>query len=303
MGRFLSIADLRHLPPPKWLIQGLFEVGSLVMVVGPQSSFKSFLALDWSLCLASGRSWNGQRVVKSNVIYALGEGKGNLLKRIKAWNRHNEPVPDEAFRACFEVPQLATKEDVDRFLRDIKREELNPDVIVIDTLARSFVGKDENGPTDPGLWIESADRLRHLGLTVIVLHHTSKSTEFGLKYRGSTAFMGAMDTAFTLRRDGEFIEVTCSKQKDYDEGPPFYMKRVLVPEENSMVLLPIDKDEVDAAKQEEAHVEEELDSRIQQLLQDESYASDRARARDLALQANKPESWAQSKVKRARDKT
>ena len=55
--RLLTLDDLQRLPAPRWMIDGMFERNSLVMVAGAPGSFKSFLALDWILHLSSGRRW------------------------------------------------------------------------------------------------------------------------------------------------------------------------------------------------------------------------------------------------------
>jgi RecA-family ATPase len=239
------------MPTPTWAIEGLFEVNSLVMVAGPPGNYKSFLAIDWVMSMALGRKWHNKNTIAGKVLYCLGEGKSNLLKRIQAWTHYHGIEGDEAerlnnnFRVTFDVPQLAAKSSVDNMLAGLSVEEFTPNVLVVDTFARSFVGLDENSQRDTGLWIEQADRLRQLGYTVIFLHHTAKNTEFGLKYRGSTAIMGAMDTAFTLSKDTEMRQLSkldCTKQKDHDEGDPLYFQRVIVrpnpKEEGSIVLVP-----------------------------------------------------------------
>jgi RecA-family ATPase len=63
------------MPAPAWLIEGLFEVNSLVMVAGPPGNFKSFLAIDWVLSMAVGRKWHTRPTCPSKVLYCLGEGK------------------------------------------------------------------------------------------------------------------------------------------------------------------------------------------------------------------------------------
>jgi len=73
------------------------------------------------------------------VVYALGEGKSSLFKRINAWLNHNKLTPDEYerfdtnFRITFEVPQLASKASTDNFLADLAKEDFVPDVIAVDT--------------------------------------------------------------------------------------------------------------------------------------------------------------------------
>lgn len=313
MERFLTIEDLGNLPPPKWLIEDLFEQDALVMVVGPPGSFKSFLAIDWALSLAVGRPWNGRRTEPSRVLYALGEGKASLLKRINAWGHHNGLDKHERnrmnanFRVTFEVPQLAVRGEATDFMSDLDEDGFNPTCLVIDTFARSYVGKNENDPMDIGVWVEAADDLRQRGMTVLILHHTKKNTEFGLQYRGSTALMGAMDSAYTLDRNPEgyrgLAKLTCSKQKDHQEPADIWMRSAHIkpPEatEGSIVLLEIEKP---GAEEEEAKAQEDaaLQAIIGGLLNNPEYTSDRARAKALAAQTNILEATAQSKIQRTR---
>lgn len=313
MSRFLSLDDLTHLPKPQWMIEGLFEVNSLVMVVGPSGNYKSFLAIDWAMSVALGRPWNGKPTVPAKVLYCLGEGKSNLLKRLSAWiTYHNITLEEKiklnsTFRVDFDMPQLASKASVDNMLAQLQAEEFRPDVIVIDTFARSFVGLDENSQKDTGLWIESADRLRKLGYTVIFVHHTAKNTEFGIKYRGSTAIMGAMDTSFTLVKDKDtksLSKLECTKQKDHDEGEAIYFKRVIVPSadnnhDGSMVLVPTMKMDERFTAEGQAG-EEKVKQVLTVLIEDANFESDRARARELSKQTGLTEAAAQTRISRLR---
>lgn len=305
--RFLSFKDLSELPPPKWLIEGLFEDESLVMLAGPSGSFKSFLLIDWLLCMAVGRQWNGRKTVKCKVAYALGEGKSSLLKRIQAWIKYNELSDAEMnelqtnFRVTFDVPQLASKASVDNMLADIEQEGFAPDVIAVDTFARSLVGLDENDAKDTGLWIEQADRLRQLGYAVLFLHHTKKNTEFGIQYRGSSAIIGAMDTGMTLARTENTCTLTITKQKDHDEGAPMRFRRVMVgmgSAADSCVLVQ-ERGIDDRFSEEAVERERQIDEHVAELLEDGDYESDRARARELAARTGLTESAAQGRIKRA----
>jgi hypothetical protein len=208
----------------------------------------------------------------------------------------------------FDVPQLASKASVDNMLSGLSAENYTPNVIVVDTFARSFVGLDENSQQDTGLWVESADRLRQLGYTVIFLHHTAKNTEFGLKYRGSTAIMGAMDSAFTLQKDRDvktLSRLECVKQKDHDEGDPTYLQRIIVrpnaKEEGSIVLIPTVKMDEGFTEQGQAN-EAKVKKILSTLMEDINFDSDRARARELASQTGLTESAAQTRVSRSRQR-
>lgn len=311
--RFLSIDDLTHLPKPAWCIDGMFELNSLVMVAGPPASYKSFLVLDWVLSMAIKRQWNGRATTSAKVLYVLGEGKSNLLKRIQAWAHYHNVTPEERqllvdnFRVSFIVPQFAIKASVDNMLAELSAEDFQPTVIVVDTFSRSFVGLDENAQKDTGMWIENADRLRQMGFTVIFIHHTSKNTEFGLKYRGSTVIMGAMDTSYTLQRDPQGgptrCMLSCTKQKDHDEGDPLYFQRLIVradsKEEGSVVLVPAIKIDDEFTQEGHDRLKKERET-LAELMEDGSYENDKARVAEfIKRHPNVSPSAAQSRVSRA----
>lgn len=307
--RFLKLDDLTSMPKPMWAIEGMFEVNSLIMIAGPPASYKSFLCLDWLLCMASGRAWAGRTTAKMKVVYVLGEGKSSLLKRAQAWLHYNQASQEdidninENFRVTFEVPQMAVKPSVDNMLAQLNDEGYQPNIIAIDTFARSFVGLDENSQKDTGLWVESAERLRSLGYTVIFLHHTKKNIDFGLQYRGSTAIMGAMDTAMLMSADKSKSQATLTvvKQKDHDEGDPLRFSRIVVKpdprDEGSVVLVPSFMPAMDERFTEQGQKVEEI---LPLLLSDQSFQSDRERARVLAQKTGLSESAAQARVSRAR---
>ena len=313
MYQFLTIEDLGNLPPPKWMIQGLFEQDALVMLVGPPGSFKSFLAIDWALSLAVGRPWNGRAVVPSRVLYALGEGKASLLKRLQAWITYNNLSKSERdtlnanFRIVFNVPQLAMPRAAGEFIDALREDELEPNLLVIDTLARSLVNKNENDQMDAGVWVDSADRLRQSGMTVLVLHHTKKNVEFGLRERGSSAFLGAMDTSFVLERNAEgykgYAKLFCNKQKDHAEPEDIWMHHKHIrpnPNTEGSIVL-VETNPPGEADQEAKQADEDaLNNLIQGLMEDPTYPSDRARARELAVRTNMLEATAQTRIHRAR---
>jgi hypothetical protein len=261
--------------------------------------------------MATGRSWLGRKTAHCKVGYALGEGKSSLLKRIQAWITYNQlsqeeiRLLEENFKITFTVPQLASKASTDNMLADLEKEGFKPEVIAIDTFARSMVGLDENDAKDTGLWIESADRLRQLGYGVIFLHHTKKNTEFGNVYRGSTAIIGAMDTALTLVRSENTCTLTVTKQKDHDEGSPLRFRRVLVGAgnpEQSCVLVPSVSGVIDsryAEDEPEPTNHEDLNHVLPEVLEDGRFDSDSARAKEISRRCGISFAAAQSRVSRA----
>ena len=90
-------------------------------------------------------------------------------------------------------------------------------LVIVDTMARSMVGGDENSSKDVGVLVAAADRIRRAsGACVLLVHHSGKDSSAGM--RGSSALEGAVDTALECRRAGGHLTLTCRKQKDGPDG-------------------------------------------------------------------------------------
>ncbi len=221
----LSRAEMKALPPPKWLIPGLLPEAGLVAIYGAPSSGKSFLALDIAMAIASDTHWHGRKVVAGNVLYIAAEGSAGFNPRVDAWEaEYVDSLPVEPFRLMKSALNLSTEKEAKAFADEIvlQFETLGPlKLVVIDTLNQTAAGADENSAKDMGLYIASMKRLLDkTGATVIVVHHSGKDSAKGM--RGSTALLGAMDTTIEVVRNANNgpITVAVKKQKDAEaEGP------------------------------------------------------------------------------------
>ena len=213
----LSLAEIEAQEPLPAFIAGIAPSGCLFGLVGPFGSGKSFLALDWALCCATGRDWQGREVQTGAVVYITPEGTEAFGKRSKAWRiaRGDEgapvPIPGN-FHLIAEAPLLMLPGDVEELLRVIQSLPERPVLIVIDTVARHMTGGDENSQRDMGLFIAGADRLRSaIGATLLLVHHTGKDG----KMRGSTALPGALDAYAEVTKPAEkSLKLTSGKAKD-----------------------------------------------------------------------------------------
>jgi hypothetical protein len=117
--RLWTIDDIVSGPPPVWLIEPIFQEGSLVFLVGEPATGKSFIALSMALAIASGQEWIGRAVRSGPVVYVVGEGGRAIGKRIQAWQQRNglQALPDAFF--ILTAPQLRNAGDVDLLLHAI----------------------------------------------------------------------------------------------------------------------------------------------------------------------------------------
>jgi hypothetical protein len=80
--RLFTVREVLTLPDPQWLIEGMVEVGAQGVIYGPSGHGKSFVALDWALCVATGKPWSGRPTKKGPAVYVVAEGGRGIKKRI-----------------------------------------------------------------------------------------------------------------------------------------------------------------------------------------------------------------------------
>ena len=202
------------LPEAQWLIEGIFERDSQVVLWGEPGCGKSFVALSWAIHVATGEKWLGVfNTFKGPVIYCVGEGERGTRRRGAAARLEYgfSEIKDLHFLSM--APRLRDPKVLDEFMKLVKR--IQPVLVIIDTLARSMTG-DENSAEHMNDWLNAAALIQHeTKACVQTLHHTAKNVKKGGKptERGSGALRGAMDTSIQVR-GGECITLHCVKQKD-----------------------------------------------------------------------------------------
>lgn len=163
-------------------------------------------------------------------MYCVGEGLRGMKWRIESWRlAHPDADTDlleENLVIIEDVPRLLEKLQAGMLLNTaLEMVEENPDrplqLFIIDTLARSLVGGDENSAQDVGLAIDACEKVRkQTGATALVIHHTGVD---GTRERGSTALRGAADTSIAVSHDESTrtTNVQVKKVKDAEGGGTF----------------------------------------------------------------------------------
>ncbi len=228
---------LSDLSPPAFLISGMLEADSLVSLVGQPGSGKSFLALDWACCIATGRAWMDRNTKQGTVFYLAGEGRYGLKRRLMTWMDHNGPIPPDRLHFSNQAIALTETAYIQKTYEAIdeiaQRTGAEPSLIIVDTLARHFGAADENSTQGMSLFVSMLDSLRaQWGCTVMIVHHTGKDASKGA--RGNSALMGALDASFLVEMDEEKrICLSNQKMKDGETPPAQHMtllsQRVVLP--------------------------------------------------------------------------
>lgn len=223
-----SESDLADLPEPEWLVNGILSDGMSVMY-GPPKAGKTFVALSMALHVASGTSWFDNKTSKGPVLYVSGEGQGGLHKRIEGWKHATAIKQSDLYVIPFPV-RLGVPEHVSALIADTHA--VGAKLVIIDTLARSMSGMDENSAQDMGKVIAGLGYLKaQTNCGILILHHSGVE---GTRPRGSTALFGAADTLMRVAGDGTTLALSCEGQKD---AAPFRTRHFqLTPAARSLAL-------------------------------------------------------------------
>jgi len=207
----------------------------LVALFGPPASFKSFHAMSIAECIASGRPWMGKEINGSGpVLYIAGEGYGGIGARIAAIKQHHKTPDSAQLYVVRSMINLRSSADdftnlvlaIDELVQLIG---VQLRMIVIDTLARSFGGGNENNSDDMGVYIQSLGKIQNrYKCSLMLLHHAGKDTSKGL--RGHSSLLAAVDTQMEILRftDSMKGQIFLSKQKDGEQGERYGFEAITV---------------------------------------------------------------------------
>ncbi|MGV0906260.1 AAA family ATPase [Mycobacterium novum] len=236
----LGIRELDSIPRKPPLIEGVLPRDSYGIVRGRDATFKSFITLDWSLSLATGRRWQGKTVDQVKVLYVAAEGYSGLISRRNAWETHHGlKASDEWLKILPEPVNLyRDKATVGALIEYVKEEGFG--LVVFDTLRRCSGGADGNG-SDMGVVVDAMQEIRLAtgGGTVLAVAHTGKADD---DTRGFSGIEDDADFVHSVKRDGTMLRTTLAveKMKDGPDGDTFelFLLKVVTGEEASLVVRP-----------------------------------------------------------------
>jgi hypothetical protein len=215
LAEMLDRDDLDNIPDPDPLVKRLLDRNTLARINGASNSGKSFVALDIAACIGGKLDWRGMECVGGTVLYVVAEGLAGMRKRVRAW----EVVTGHTMTGVKFLPRPVQAMGTEWAVLVEACRRLRPVLIILDTQARVTVGVEENSSREMGVVINQMELLREAsGACVMLVHHFGHGLTHG---RGSTAFVGAVNTELTVERDGLNIDISVSKQKyhEYKDEP------------------------------------------------------------------------------------
>ena len=221
----MQLNDLRSLPKPEPLIDGVLNKHTVTTLVGPRNIGKSFISLSWALSLVTGQRWLGHEVQRTNVLFVVKEGLYGLDNRVRAWNlTWGQRVAPEALDGFYIWkppgslwnPQTRTPRvsDVEAIARHH-----DCGLVILDTASSLFTGLEENSNSEAATVLERLDSLRDaIGGTVLLVHHTGKAAENGS--RGASAWEANVDDVVMVKQqEGQRSSFSLESGKVKDGAP------------------------------------------------------------------------------------
>ncbi len=217
-----SVADFIDAPPLDWLIKGVLPRAEMGVVFGASGSGKTFFVLDLVAAIARGVAWRGKRVKQGSVVYVAAEGAHGFRSRLKAYLQHHALAPDALdINVISDAPALMSADDTRDVLRSIG--DLAPSVIVIDTLARTLTGGDENNGKDVSMLLNNCSAIhKRTGALILLVHHSGKDASKGA--RGWSGIRAAMDVQIEVQNTPGGRVALMDKLKDGAEGAEYGFK-------------------------------------------------------------------------------
>lgn len=223
-AKLLTRSDLRALPDPAPLIDNVLDQGTTALLYGKWGTAKTFIALDWAACVATGNKWQGRPAEQRKVLYVVGEGANGFKGRADAWEMAWKTRIGDKWLTWLPAPvNLTNAADINNLVALIQWGGYQ--FIILDTLARCMVGADENSAKDCGVVVDTLTKL--VGCTpngrgvVLAVHHAGKD---GKTLRGSSAFESGADTVYFTAREENHITLTREKRKDGPEHDHHLLK-------------------------------------------------------------------------------
>lgn len=219
------------LPAPDWMVEGVWSQNAHGLIAGQSKSYKSTIALDLAISVASGTPFLGQFEIpeRGPVLFVQEENTRNDLQaRLKAISRSRgllkTPEPSRSMsngqvRVDFsaakakKVPieflnnkrvDLGSDDDMEKLEEAVK--EMQPKLLVLDPLYLLTPGVDENSAH---AMVPILNRLLHLkhdyDLGILVVHHYKKQDHNhpirgGERISGTSAFYRWFESALYMER-------------------------------------------------------------------------------------------------------
>ena len=257
-------AGINDIPEPQWIVKGLLYEDAYAIMYAPEEHYKTFIALDIALSVATGGKadrpahFGSEDITEAHpVLYMTGEGLGGIKRRVAAWEKvHNGGKEIGNFWLLNPTPRLL--QDSPDQLADFLASAAPFKLIVIDTISRVMQGLNDGEQQHATAFTGLVDELRKVapGCSVLALHHVLKD---GKTIRGSRAFSADADITLPVEdKSGLSVSMRVEKMKDGEPRPPMRwgLQKASIEDKTTLVTVPPAEEQAQTAPKTEKHKEQ-----------------------------------------------
>jgi hypothetical protein len=241
----------RKICPANFVIRPFFPAGELTEIVGAHGAYKSTIALDACLSVATGRPWGGRPTVKGRTAFiTLEDSADTLARRVRAWL---DGVHQHAELLHGGNEEAAAEQDVRRNFSFLARDKTQGLVltrtadgattarvdvaehvacltdgvalVVLETASRLHDGPETNDAF--AALVRSLERITATGAALVLVRHMSKQNAREMKSgeaidsyagRGGGALSDAVRSCLVVWRDGRGVNLKAAKTTHAQPG-------------------------------------------------------------------------------------
>ncbi len=207
----VTLAEASQCPARDWLVDGLWPEEAVGFIGGPPKAGKSWLALDLSLCIATGERFLGREVRRGKVLYFLGEDclPDQVVRGDRLLRGHGLSIAKvkEGLFLAERIPCLEEEKDRAALVAAVR--DMHPDLVVFDPLER-FLGQGDGNSSKDMRVVNNFFRqelARGCGTSVCVVHHTDKKAK-GLRGTGDFRAVSEVTLLFSEPAQGSVLVTT-----------------------------------------------------------------------------------------------
>jgi hypothetical protein len=215
----------------RWLVDELFAHSSVGLLGGPPKAFKTWVAAELALAVATGTPAFGRFAVPDPgtvLFFGAEDPPPDLRTRFDGIARARHLDLAKVPLLLLDVAQLRLDDDahLDRLHKTVALH--SPRLLVLDPFVRLVAGLDENSARDVSAVLGALRTLqRERDVTILLVHHMRKSPAAhpAQQLRGSGDFSAWLDSGLYLTRDGD-DRVLVVEHRSAPAPPPFRLRLV-----------------------------------------------------------------------------
>ena len=221
-GRLASLSELDRLTEPKFVIDGIAEEGTELMLWGREGSLKTTVLADWYRCILTGENWCGRHVEQGIVLHVPLEDRRGFAARLQILRELHGDLPPHLvwWDGAFEFSEAC--------MLDIRSKLL--DLAIAFDLPVRMIGVDPFTKAFKGSATEDQDMRRNLALirtlnapfpnaTTVLVTHSGWADEHEL---GSIMQRALTSTSIQCRAQESVVSASVVRQKNGVSGAQFW---------------------------------------------------------------------------------